>query len=162
MLKTIRDMLIGALVAASVTAALAVVGTPPPNGFAAIDGSWLNGIAGGTNYTYQSGITAHAGGGQSACFNLTPQIYLYEVDTVASGNDSICIPFAVAGTNFSIRNAAASNSMNLFAQAGTNLLTATTDQINGSSNTSSYAVAAGSSVECFSAKNGQWSCVHGN
>src|SRR5581483_739598 len=105
MLKTIRDMLIGALVAASVSAALAVVGTAPPNGFAAIDGTFVNGLANGQNFSYQYGITAHAGGTQAACLNLTPGIYLYEVDTVASGNDSVCVPFALQGTNFSLRNA---------------------------------------------------------
>jgi hypothetical protein len=162
MLKTIFNMLAGALIAAFVSAALAVTGQPPVNGFQTPDGTWLLGLANGQNFSYQSGITAHAGGGQSACLSLTPGIYLYSVDTVASGNDSVCIPFAQAGMNFQVRNGAASNSMNIFAQSGTNLATATTDQINGSSNSSSYAVAAGSSAECFAAKNGQWSCVHGN
>ena len=162
MLKTIVNMLAGALIAASVSVAFAVTGNVPLPGFGAIDGTWLLGLSGGSNFTYQYGITAHAGGGQSACFSLTPGIYLYEVDTVASANDSTCIPYAVAGTNFSMRNAAASNSMNVYAQPGTNLLTATTDQINGTSNTSAYALLAGSSMECFSAKNGQWSCVKGN
>lgn len=162
MFKTICGFVLGAIVAASIGAVMAATGQTPVPGFQTPDGTWLLGLSGGQNFTYQSGITAHSGGGQTSCLVLTPGIYLYEVDTVAAGNDSICLPFAQAGVNFSIRNAAASNSMNIFAQSGTNLATATTDQINGSSNSSSYAVAAGSSAECFAAKSGQWSCVHGN
>lgn len=161
MLKTMRDMLLGAVVAAMVGGAVAAVGVAPGSGPQLIDGAWLNGVVGGQNFTYQSGITAHAGGTQAACLNLNPGIYLYELDTVASSGDSICVPFAQVGTNFSIRNAGA-QSANLFAQSGTNLLTATTDQINGSSNASAYALPANQSAECFVAKNGQWSCVHGN
>ena len=96
MLKTILNMLAGALIAAGVSAAFAVTGLPPVPGFQTPDGTWLLGLAGGQNYSYQYGITAHAGGGQAACQSLTPGAYLYEIDTVASGNDSICIPFGIA------------------------------------------------------------------
>src|SRR5579883_2735548 len=119
----------------------ASVGTQPGSGMGLVDGVWLNGLAGGQNYAYQYGITAHAGGTQAACLSITPGAYLYEVDTVASGNDSICIPYA---------------------QAGTNLVTGSTDQINGSSNSTSYTLSTQNSVECFVAKPGSWSCVHGN
>jgi hypothetical protein len=162
MFKTIRDMLLGAFVCAAVGAAVAGVGIPPGTGPQLVDGAWLNGLAGGQNYTYQSGITAHAGGGQTACLVLGVGISFFEVDTVASGNDSVCLPYAQAGMDFQIRNAAASNSMNIFAQSTNNPSTAAGDTINGSSNSSSYALAAGSSVECFAAKNGVWSCVHGS
>jgi hypothetical protein len=165
MFKTILNMLIGALVAASVGAAVAVQGIAPSNGFGAWDGTWLLGLSGGTNYAYQSGITAHAGGGQASCVSLTPGIYLYEVDTVASANDSVCLPFAQQGTNFSIRNGAASNALAIYAQANNNLLTAAADTINGTAGSTEYpsgGLSAGSSVECFAAKNGVWSCVHGN
>jgi|SRR6202035_581959 len=161
MLKTICDMLIGAFVCAAFGAAMATVGQVPLPGFQAPDGTWLLGLAGGQNYTYQSGITAHAGGTQASCFQLAPGIYLYETDTVATTSDSVCIPFAVAGSNFSLRNAGA-QTLAIYAQSGTNLVTATTDTINAASNSSPYTVAANNSVECFAAKAGAWSCVHGN
>jgi hypothetical protein len=161
MLKTIANMLVGALITAAVSTALAVTGTAPGTGFQLIDGAWLNALAGGGNYSFQSGITAHAGGTQAACFSLTPGVALYQVDTVASGNDSICLPFAVAGTTVEIANAGA-NTLAIFAQAGTNGLTNSTDTINASANSSSYTLAANNNVDCFVAKNGAWKCVKGN
>jgi hypothetical protein len=165
MLKTILNMLAGALIVAGVSAAFAVTGQVPINGFAAIDGTWLLGLAGGQNFSYQYGITAHAGGGQTSCVSLTPGIYLYEVDTVATGGDSVCLPFAQQGANLSIRNGAASNALGIYGQANNNLLTAAADTINGTAGSTEYpsgGLSAGASVECFAAKNGVWSCVHGN
>lgn len=162
--RTLRDMAVGAILtflAAAAVQALAAVGTPPSTGQSLIDGVWLNGLAGGQNFAYQSGVTAKAGGTQAACVALTPGIYLYQVDTVASSGDSVCLPFAVAGTNLQIANAGA-NSMNIFAQAGTNSLTASTDTINAASNGTAYALSSNNNVECFAAKNGQWKCVKGS
>lgn len=161
MLKTIANMLIGALIAAAVSTAFAVVGTPPGTGPGLADGVWLNGLAGGLNQSFQSGITAKASGTQSTCTNLVPGIYLNQVDTVASGSDSICLPFAVAGTNVQVRNNGA-QTMAIFAQSGTNTLTASTDTINNAANTASYTVVAQNSADCFTAKNGSWSCVQGH
>jgi len=163
MLKTIRDMLIGALVTASVSAALAVGFAPGPgDGPELIEGRWAYGIVQGVNWTYQNGITAHAGGTQAACLSLTPGIYLYEVDTVASGNDSICLPFAQQGYNFSIRNAGA-QTLAIYGQAANNqaVTPAAADTINGTAGSSSYTLAANNNVECFAAKNGAWSCTKG-
>ena len=165
MLKTALNMIVGAFLAASIGAAFAVVGNVPVNGYQTPDGTWLLGLAGGSNWTYQSGITAHAGGTQAACLSLTPGIYLYEVDTVASAHDSVCLPFAQQGSNFSIRNGASSNALAIYGQSNNNLLTAAADTINGTAGSTEYpsgGLSAGSSVECFAAKNGVWSCVHGN
>lgn len=162
MLKTIRDMLIGACVAAAFGAAVAAVGTPPTNGPQLVDGTWLNGLAGGQNYTYQSGITAHAGGTQAACLSLTPGISMYQVSTVASGNDSVCLPFAVAGTTLVLANAAASNTLAIYAQPNNNQLTGVGDTINAASNSSAYSLSAANNVDCFSPKNGIWNCVKGS
>jgi hypothetical protein len=104
MIKTMLNMFVGALVAASVGLALAVTGQPPVQGFQTPDGTWLLGLAGGQNYAYQYGITAHAGGGQTACQNLTPGFAMYQVDTVVTNADSICLPFAIAGTDLNLRN----------------------------------------------------------
>jgi hypothetical protein len=161
MFKTIVNMAIGAFVAAAVSAAFAVVGTPPGTGPQLVDGAWLNGLAAGSNFNFQSGITAHAGGGQSVCQNLTPGVYLQQVDTVATTGDSVCLPFAVAGQNLSIRNNGA-NTANIFAQSATNGVTSALDTINNTTNTSAYTLSAQNIVECFVAKNGSWSCARGN
>lgn len=162
MLKTISAFVMGAIIAGAVGAAMAVTGQVPVNGFGAIDGTWLLGLSGGTNYTYQYSITAHAGGGQTSALILPAQINMLEVDTVASANDSVALPFAVAGTYLMVRNAAASNSMNVYANPNTNLLTATTDTINGNTNSTAYAVGGQTVAIFFAAKNGVWSAIHGS
>lgn len=161
MLKSVLNFLAGAIVAASVSAALAVTGIAPQPGYQTPDGTWLLGIVQGQNFAYQSGITAHAGGGQTTCQNITPLISLSQVDTVASGNDSVCLPFAIAGEKISIRNNGA-QTLAVYAQPNNNLLTAAGDTINNASNSSSYTVIAQNSLECFAAKNGSWSCVQGH
>lgn len=165
MLRTMRDMMLGAIIcftAIFAATSYAVIGVPPPtSGSSLIDGTWLNGLASGQNFTVQSGITAHAGGTQAACLQLSTGIYLYQVDTVASGNDSVCLPFAVAGTNLSLRNNGA-QTLAIFPQIGVNALTAVVDQINNTTNTTLYAITAQQSVECFVAKNGSWSCSRGS
>lgn len=164
MLKTIGNMLVGAILtfaAMFAVSAIAVVGTPPEFGFQLVDGQWLRGMAGGQNFSFQSGITARAGGTQATCTNITIGVYLVSVDTVASTGDPVCLPFALAGTNLNVRNAGAQQ-MNLFAQPGTNAATATTDNINGTSNSTNYTLPANNIVECFAAKNGSWSCVKGS
>lgn len=104
MLKTIRDMLIGALVIGAVTAAIATTGTPPipSNGFGLVDGAWLNGLAGGLNNTFQSGFTA-LGTTQATALQLPSGIYLMEVDTTASST-GVALPPCVAGTEVWVYN----------------------------------------------------------
>lgn len=162
MCRSLRDMVLGAALFGAAVA-VAAVGIAPITGGgpALIDQTWLNGLAGGQNFSYQSGITAHAGGTQAACLVLPAGIYLLEVDTVASSADSVCLPFAVQGMNISIANAGA-NSMNIFAQAATNGASGSTDTINGASNTSAYSLSANNNAECFAAKNGGWKCVKGS
>jgi hypothetical protein len=161
MFKTICNMLAGALIVAGISAAFAVTGVAPHDGFQEIDGLWLKGLAGGQNYTYQSGITAHAGGTQAACLSITPNIYLYEVDTVATTGDSICLPFAIQGTNFSLRNAGA-QTLDIYGQAANNLATGAADTINSVAGSTPYTVVTNNSMECFAAKTGSWSCVQGH
>jgi len=146
-----------------VGAAFAVVGTPPLNnmGFGMVDAQWLNGLAGGQNATFQSGIVAHAGGGQPACFNLPVGVYYMQIDTVATLNDSVCLPFAVAGTNVQIRNAGA-QTLNIYGQSANNPLTGAADTINATAGSTAYAPTSNQSADCFVAKNGAWSCVKGS
>lgn len=128
------------------------------------DFMWLLGLAGGDNFEAQSGITAFAGGGQANAVLLggpSPQgvpAALVNVDTVATAGDSVALPFAVKGRMMLIRNAGA-NSMNMFAQSGTNRATGAQDSINGGANGAAVAVAANKSTIVFCAKDGVWSTV---
>lgn len=135
----------------------AAIGTPPGTGPALIDGVWLNGLAGGTNYTYQSGITAHAGGTQAAAFQLAAGINMFEVDTVASANDSVALPQCVAGSKLWLRNASASNNMAVYGSPTVNSLTAANDTINGTAGSSAYTINSQTNGVFFCAKNGAWS-----
>jgi hypothetical protein len=140
-------------------------GIPPQGnaGFALVDNQWLLGVASGQNATYQSGITAHAGGTQAACLALPANIALFEVDTVASNGDSVCLPFAIAGnTGIQIANAG-TQSLSIYGQAANNISVspAVPDTINGTAGSSAYTLAANNNVDCFAAVNGKWKCVKG-
>lgn len=162
MLKTIFNMLAGALIVAGISAAFAVGVAPSVNsGFQTVEGRWLLGIVGGQNFAYQNNIAAHAGGTQAACLSLIPGTYLYEIDTVTTTGDSICLPFAQQGTNLSIRNAGA-QTLDVYGQTNNNPATAAADTINGTAGSTAYTAIANNSIECFSAKSGSWSCVQGH
>lgn len=88
-----------------------------------------------------TGITAHAGGGQTSATPLTGGIN--SVDTVATGADSVALPLAVAGTTIQVLNNAASNSMQVFG--------AGTDTING--------IATGTGVAQAAGKLGEFVCT---
>jgi hypothetical protein len=165
MLRTIRDMLVGVIVAAVAAAsvAFATIGTPPFSSgtFANIDQSWLYALSGGTNYVYQYGITAHAGGTQAAAFVLPATVNLIEVDTVATTGDSVALPYASQGTYLMLRNAGV-GTLDVYANPGTNGLTASTDTINGASNTSAYTIGNNTNAIFFCAKNGVWNAIKGS
>jgi hypothetical protein len=145
-----------ALISAVVRAG--TVGTPPTTSIGLQDGAWLTALAGGSNVVFLNGVTAHAGGGQSAAFQLPQNTALIQVDTVASANDSVALPLCVAASEFTMRNNGA-NSMNVYASATTNTVTATTDTLNGNSNATAYAMPAASVVTFVCIKNGQWTGV---
>jgi hypothetical protein len=134
------------------------VGTAPGTGFALVDGNWLNGLARGANQAFQNGLTAHAGGGQSAALALGTTATLFEVDTVASTNDSVALPFCVAPLAVTVVNNGA-NTLALYASSSTNGATATTDKINGAANTTPYAIAANAWATFACVKNGVWQTV---
>src|ERR1700721_3682606 len=102
MIKTILNMLAGALLIVGVGAAYAVTGVAPHDGFQVIDGLWLKGLAGGQNYTYASGITA-AGSTQTTATVLPTNIFIIEIDTVASST-GVNLPTCVPGTQMQIYN----------------------------------------------------------
>ena len=61
-----------------------------------------------------TGLTARAGGGQANALPL--QATYNEIDTVATGNDSVMLPVAIPGLSIYINNAAAANSLQVFGQ----------------------------------------------
>lgn len=94
-------------------------------------------------------ITAFAGGGQQSATPLTAVIN--RVTTVATAADSVTLPLAVAGMSLQISNAAGANSMNVFPNTG--------DAINALAANAAFAVAAGKTVEFFSAVAGIWHTI---
>lgn len=151
-MKTILHMIFGALVAAAIGAAFAATGTPPGNGPQLVDGLWLQGLANGTNNSFQSGITA-AGTTQATCTNLPTQIYLMEVDT-APASSGVCLQTGVAGVEFSFYNNGA-NTVTIYPNAVNNPATAIQDTINNGTSTT---VASHTALYCFVAKVGIWAC----
>jgi hypothetical protein len=152
MLKTILNMLAGALIAASVSAAFAVVGNPPVNGFGAVDGTWLNGLAGGLNNVYQSGITA-AGTTQATATQLPSGVALVEVDTAAAST-GVALPPCLPGTELNLYNNGA-QTLSVYPTVPNNPVTAAQDTINNG--TSLSGGIATHTLQYFScAKAGVW------
>lgn len=152
MFKTMAHMLVGAFMAAAVSAAFAVTGTVPLPGFAAIDGTWLLGLSGGQNYSYQSGLTA-AGTTQATATQLPAGIYLMEVDTTPSSagvNAPPCIP----GTQFVLHNNGA-NPLAIYPAVANNPITAAQDTINNGTSLSGN-LASHTPIAFACAKAGVW------
>lgn len=158
MLKTIRDMLIGAIVAAGVGlagVAFAVVGIPPlPNGQEAlINQTWLLGLAGGSNFSYQYGITA-VGTNQATAAQLPANIHLLQVDTAgAGGATGVALPTCLQGSEISLNDNTA-YTIDVYPNATNNPITAAQDTINNTTSTTITTYAA-KTFSC--AKNGVWS-----
>lgn len=150
MLKTIRDMLLGAFFAAAVSAAFAVTGQVPLPGFAAVDGSWLLGLSGGTNYTYQSGISA-AGTTQATATQLPSGIFLIEVDTTAAST-GVNLPTCIPGTQLQIYNNGA-QTLTIYPAVANNPATAAQDTIN---NATSITITSHTATSPACAKAGVW------
>lgn len=154
MLKTFANMALGAIIFASVTAALAVQGVAPVigGGAALIDQNWLNGLAGGLNYSYQSGITA-VGTTQATATALPSGIMLLEVDT-AAGSTGVALPLCYAGTQFVLNNNGANN-ITVYPAVANNptLSPAAQDTIN---NTTTLTLNAHTQTAFACAKNGVW------
>lgn len=150
MFKTIRDMLLGALLVAAIGHASALTGNPPQNGPGLVDGTWLNGLANGQNYSYQSGITA-AGTTQATATQLPAAIYMLEADTVA-GSTGVNAPPALPGTQFILYNNG-SNTLTIYPAVANNPTTAAQDTIN---NATSITLTAHTSIAFACAKAGVW------
>ncbi len=96
--------------------------------------------------SYTNGVTAVAGGGQSAVSNITATVT--RVTTVATAGDSLTLPKAAPGLRYKVINKAAANSMNVFPFLG--------DAINALGANAAFALAATKSVEFISCASGVW------
>jgi hypothetical protein len=154
MLKNIASMIVGALISAAIGFASAVTGTPPTpaTGFGLVDGTWLNGLAGGTNYTFQNGITA-AGTTQATATQLSPGIYLYEVDAAAAST-GVALPPCIAGTQSVLYNNGA-QTLTIYPSIVNNPATSAQDTINNGTSLSG-GLASHASIAFSCAKNGVW------
>jgi hypothetical protein len=111
--------------------------------------------------SYQNGLTAFAGGAQLGATPIT-RTYSRFV-TVASAGDSAVLPSAAPGLEYIAKNAAPTNSMNIFPAAasqggfrgdGPNFPAG--DSINALSANAAFALAAGKSVRFFCVVPGTW------
>jgi hypothetical protein len=136
----------------------AVVGIPPnpSSGFGLVDGTWLNGLAGGSNFSYQSAITA-AGTTQATATQLPANIYLVEVDTTAAST-GVNLPPALPGTSLVLYNNGAST-LAIYPTVPNNPITSAQDTVNASgTNTTSTTLATHVRLSCSVAKAGVWAC----
>ncbi len=125
-------------------------GVTPDPGFRLIDGTWLNGLAGGVNRTSQSGITA-AGTTQATATALAGQKQLISVDTVAAST-GVNLPSCFAGTLIMLYNNGA-NTLTVYPAVANNSVTAAQDTINNGTSTTQT---THTSKIYFCAKNGVW------
>lgn len=158
MFKKLGYMLAGGFLACMVGAAFAI-GTQPISGPALVDGIWLNGLAGGQNNSYQSGLTA-LGNSHATSLQLTTGkrgygYKFYEVDTT-SASTGVSLPTAVAGMELKIYNAGL-QTLTVYPAISNNPATAAQDTINGTTSFSG-GVATVTALACFVAKTGSWAC----
>lgn len=95
------------------------------------------------------GLVAHAGGGQGSATPITTQMARFT--TVATAADSAVLPVSVPGMSYTVSNAAATNSMNVFPATG--------EIINALAANAAFAVAAGKTCEFVCMKAGQWHTI---
>lgn len=94
----------------------------------------------------QNALTAFAGGGQASAVQLKYRIA--RVTTVATAADSVILPFAKAGMQMTVINAAAANAMDVFPATG--------DIINALSANTALSVAANKAIVFTCAVDGTW------
>lgn len=127
----------------------AAIGIVPHSGFQAVDGDWLNGLAGGHNFTSQNGLTA-VGTNQATSLQLADRISFLEVDT-SSASTGAALPFALSGVTITVINNTANN-ITLYPAIANNSA-GNQDTIN---NTTSYTLNAHTAQGFTSAKLGIW------
>lgn len=149
--------LLGAFAALLLSTSLAfsATGTPPTpsNGPGLIDGTWLNGLAGGQNESYQSGIVA-AGTTQATATQLPASVAIIEVDTVPA-NSGVNLPPALQGTEFTVFNST-STTLKFYPSVANNPVTNVQDTINGATSLTVTGASGGTVSVFVCAKNGIW------
>ena len=106
-------------------------------------------FAGFLERSYAAGLAAHAGGGQGAALALTKDFN--RITTVATAGDSVLLPDAVHGRSIFVKNAHATNSLNVFPKTGEN--------INALSANAAYALAATKGALFVCVVNGTWDTI---
>jgi hypothetical protein len=158
MLRTVRDILIGAFIAAMVTSAFAVFGRAPLQyaDEAPIDQKWLYGLSGGYNYTFQNAISA-AGTTQATATVLPNEVYLMEVDTASGSATGValppCVPNSTGGQQIVLYNNT-STGLTVYPAVANNPVTNSQDTINNST-TLSLSGHTQTAFACI--KSGVWS-----
>jgi hypothetical protein len=135
-------------------AAFAVVGQKPipGNGPGLTDGTWLDGLAGGSNYKFQYAITA-VGTNQATAVQLPANIHLLEVDTAGSGGATgVALPTCLGGTEVVIDDNTA-YTIDVYPNVANNPITAAQDTIN---NTTSTTITTYASKLFTCGQNGVW------
>ena len=118
------------------SAAFAVIGQKPipGNGFGMTDGTWLDGVAGGSNFLYKYGITA-AGTNQATATQLPSNIHLLEVDSAGSGGATgVALPPCLGGAEIVINDNTA-YTIDVYPAVANNPITAAQDTINNGTST---------------------------
>lgn len=99
--------------------------------------------------TYESGIIAHAGGGQLLATPVTKT--LNRVDTVASNGDSILLLNATAGTRQEVINNDSNEDLNLYPQSG--------EQFDDEAINAPKIIVAGNRINLFCFEDTKWSII---
>lgn len=151
-MKRTINLIFGAIAGvliASVASAAVVNTSPTPfiPGPRLIDGSDLNKAFAGQNFSTQSGIVAHAGGGSTSAYQLIATIN--KVDTVATANDSVILPKSSPGLDLFVVNNGA-NTLAVYP----NTTNGAADTIQGV--TTQYSVGAGQTAEFLVAAKNAW------
>ena len=158
MFKTIASMIGGAILAGAIATAQATsVGQPPlpATGPGLVDGTWLNGLAGGANVLGIFGITV-TGATSATAFQLSPGFRLYQVDTAPTSNGAVNLPLCSPGEDVTVINNS-SNTIFVFPSLLVNSLTSTQDTLDGvNSAGGAINVLTTSAAEFYCAKNGKW------
>lgn len=127
----------------------AAIGIIPHSGFQAVDGDWLNGLAGGHNFISQNGLTA-IGTNQATSLQLADRISFLEIDT-SSASTGAALPIALPGVTITVINNTGNN-LTIYPAINNNSLGAQ-DTIN---TTTSYTLNAHTAQGFTSAKTGIW------
>ena len=157
MRKTIASLLGGVILAGAIATASATVGQPPlpATGPGLVDGTWLNGLAGGANVLAAFGITS-SGITSATAAQLSQGFRLYQVDTAPTSNGAVNLPLCAAGLDITVINNS-SNTLLVFPSLLVNSLTNTQDTLDGvNSAGGAINVLTISSAEFYCSKNGKW------